>query len=450
MTPVPDEFSASESTDRDQTSPHETTRLHALINSAHPDVPEDGVPDTSVSRRLRISTPEEMLAYIQCTLGFQPDDSLVIVAFAGCQLSTVIRCDLPDPLQKMLRSDTLESITFLDFGLTEPQELQLMEIGKHLGQLMAREPSTTGCLLLYLPGEVTVSNQHALAATGTANAMITAQFGIQEIPIEESWLIHHHQLWHLRCAITTHCEVQGQSLGDAETTDLFHSLDPQGKTRQRSQQADRRLALPPISTGTSQNLAETQTLLEQRPQLVLTWLQRWNERLGSGPTMLHSDQVQELLSAVEHSTLREAVLGIACFDLTTTLQGMVSLGWFPQQMADLAGLQNSPADGRAVKGCMRGRSERNPNWQRIAALERLCRQLLPLADNRSGGGVAGLLVWIEWVRGRGSIALDYLRQARQRFPSDRYLISLENLLQQGSVAEWATRTDSAWTPRHAA
>lgn len=448
MTPAEDDFSVPAPHECSSDGAHEAARVYDF-SSETPAARVDKH-DNTLAQRIHISTPEEMLAYIQCTLGFQPSDSLVIVAFAERQLSTVIRCDLPEPLQKMLQADTLESVTFLDFGLTEAQELQLLDLGKHLGQLIARDTSTTGCLLVYLPAQVQVSDQHALAASGTVNAMLTAQLGIQRVPVEESWLIHHDQLWHLRCAVTMDCAVQGQALGHPETTDIFRTLDPDGTTRQRSQKADRTLVFPQISNTTSPEPPDTQSLLEQRPKVVLNWLQRWEERLSTGPAMLHTDQVAELLSALEHPQLRDTVLGIACFDYTTAVRGMMALGKFSAEIGELAGLQSNVQDGLALKGCLTGRSDRAPDWQRIAALERLCRQLLPLSNLHSGGVVAGLLVWIEWVRGRGSLALDYLRQARKHFPTERFLVMFENVLRQGLVAEWATRTSCAWSPRHAA
>ena len=404
-----------------------------------------------LTRRHQVATPEELLAYIQSSLGFRPTHSLVVVAFSEQQLSTVVRCDLPAALHQILQSDTLESVTFFDFGIIETQELQLMELGKYLGQLMAREPSTTGCLLVYLASDVNVSDHQALAATGTVNALLTAQFALQNILIEESWLIHHDQLWHLRCAATTDCEVQGDALGDPEATVLFQRLDPQGQTRRENQASSRRLIFPPApSVGAKDCSSSLQEIMEQRPKVVLKWLHRWDDHLSRGPAMLHTDQVVELLAALEHSMIRDTVLSMACFDLNTSIRGMLALDKFPDQLALASGLQSKAQDGVAVSECLFGESERNPNWQRIAALERLCRQLLPLSDQSSGGRVAGLLVWIEWVRGRGSVALDYLRQARKHFPAERTLIMLENVLRQGSVAAWATRTDSAWTPRHAA
>lgn len=450
MRPEHDDFSVPTPNNPSQTQHHDQSPpRYALTDELSTGTSVDE-PNQELIRRLRVGTPEELLAYVQSTLGFRPANSLVMVAFAGRQLSTVIRCDLPDALHKMLQCDTLESVTFFDFGITETQERQLMELGKYLGQLIVREPSTTGCLLVYLATDASVSDPHALAVTGTVNAMLTAQFGVQGAPIEESWLIHHDQLWHLRCAVTTDCETQGEVLGDPESTELFHQLDPQGQTRWQPHTTARKLIFPPSSSTGSRDTPPTQELLEHRPKVVLNWLHHWDEHLSRGPAMLHTDQVAELLLALEHPKLRDAVLAISCFDLKTSIRGMLALEQFPSQLALVAGLQGNTQDGLAITGCLLGESERIPDWRRIAALERLCHQLLPLADQRSGGAIAGLLVWIEWVRGRGSLALDYLVQARRHFPAEQVLTSLESLVRHGSVAPWATRTETAWTPRHAA
>lgn len=430
----------------------ETKPLYAVSQDGH----DQQLPGThnQPPERAQVTSPEEVLAYIQCTLGFRPSNSLLVVAFADNRLSTVVRCDVPDTLQNMLRSDTPEGVTFMDFGLTESTELQLIGIGRHIGRLMAKEPSTTSCVLIYLTDDVTVSDQQALSVAGTANSVVGAQFGLQQVPVEESWLIHHDMLWHLRCAATTDCDVQGDDVGNPEETAIFRVLDPDGKTTKEHQLTARPLIFPPASSSALQAAPDTQTstqtLLEQRPQVVINWLKLWDENLHSGPTMLHSAQVAQLLAALEHPRIREAILALACFDFTTAIRGMVTLGQFPPQLAHMTQLQTNLMDAITVKDCMTGDSERAPDWQRIGELERLCHQLLPLSDGLSGGVVAGLLVWIEWVRGRGSIAMRYVEQARKRFPAEQFLVTLEGFLRQGLVAGWATRMESAWSPQRAA
>lgn len=402
------------------------------------------------SSRMTIDSPEEVLAYIQCTLGFAPQNSLVVVAFAGNHLSTVVRCDLPQAVRQMLRSDTPECVTFLDYGLTESQELQLIDFGRHIGQLMSREPSTTSCMLLYLADDVTIADQQALTVTGTVNSIVTAQFGVQRVRVQEAWLIHHRLLWHLRCVSTTECTVQGEEVGNPEDTDIFRALDPQCVTIQERHTAPRKLVFPPSMLVTRDAVPDTQRLLEQRSHDVLAWLHLWDTTLSTGPQMLHSNQVAVFLESLEHARIREAIQVLSCFDLATAIRGMVTLGRFPLEFLTAADVSLNLQAGATAKGCFRGASERAPDWQRINQLERLCHQLLPLSDGRSGGVVAGILAWIEWLRGRGSIAMTYVQQARKRFPAEQLLITLEEYLSQGLVAEWATRSESAWGPQHAA
>lgn len=400
--------------------------------------------------RLKISSPEDVLAYIQCTLGFAAKNSLVVVAFAGRQLSTVVRCDLPQPIQQMVRSDTPECVTYMDFGLTESQELQLIDVGRYIGQLMASESTTTSCLVLYLCDDVTISNQQALSVTGVANSVIAAQFGLQRVPVEQSWLIHHSLLWHLRCASTTECSVQGSDVGSPEETDIFRSLDPEGLTSQEPLPASRKLLFPPAPLTLREHPADTQRLLNEQPQLVLDWLNLWDNNVDTGPQMLDSQQVAAFLESLEHARVREAIVALVCFDINTAIQGMAALEKFPTSVLAAADLAPNFLDGLTVRDCMEGTSDRAPDWQRVQQLERLCHQLLPLSDARSGGVVAGILVWIEWARGRGSIAMTYAKQARKHFPTEQFLITLEKFLSQGRVAGWATRKGSAWSPQHAA
>src|SRR5699024_6143098 len=236
----------------------------------------------AIVNSVRATSPEDLLAYVQCTLGFCPKNSFLVVAFAGEQLSTVVRCDLPESLQYMLRSDTPECVTYMDLGLTEAQQLQMLDIGRHISQLMVKEPSTTSCVVVYLADNVTVSDHQALSTVGSINSIITNQFELQQIPVEESWLIHHDTLWHLRCAATTECVVQGRSLGNPELTQIFRTLDPQRVTSVQATEKVRQLIFPPVQDGQSLR-PNNQNILANRPELVLNWLKLWDDNVSNGP-----------------------------------------------------------------------------------------------------------------------------------------------------------------------
>src|SRR5690625_7709590 len=101
--------------------------------------------------------------------------------------------------------------------------------------------------------------------------------------------------------------------------------------------------------------------------------------------MLHTDEVAELLAALEHPPVRDAILATACFDLTTALRGMVTLEKFPAQFAVVADVTSNLLDGIAVIDCLKGQSERITNWSRIAEIERICYQLLTFTVVSTGG-----------------------------------------------------------------
>src|SRR5699024_8759363 len=264
-----------------------------------------------------------------------------------------------------------------------------------------------------------------------------------------SWLIHHDTLWHLRCAATTECVVQGRSLGNPELTQIFRTLDPQRVTSVQATEKVRRLIFPPVQDGQSLR-PNNQNILANRPELVLNWLKLWDDNVSNGPRMLESRQVDDMLTSLVYPQIREAVQALACFDPTTAIRGMLTLGRFPAQIAAIADFHKSVSDGLAVKDAMQGQSDRGPDWYRVGQLERLCHQLLPLSDSQTGGVVAGILVWIEWIKGRGSVAMTYVQQAREHYPTEYLLVTLERYLREGKVAGWATRTESAWSPQHAA
>lgn len=429
-----------------------------LFDRITPSIPRGGSTSGSakqdsspaVRRSLKVTSPEDVLAYIECTLGFAPRNSLVVVAFHEQNLGSVLRCDLPDSLQHMARCDTPESVTFMDFGVTEDQELEFIATGRHIGEVVAREPSITSALLMYLADDVTVSDQHALAVMGTAHAMLGAQFGLQGVPIQEVWLLHHKKLWHLRCSATTSCTVQGDDVGDPRATNVYESLNPSRSSVPNHNDQPRNLIFPPELRAPCRQVPDTQTLLTNRPQVVWNWVSMWESHFRDGPKMLDTNEAAQLLAAVEHPAVWQAILATACFDVSTAIRGLVGLGRLPAELAALAALFGNISDGTVVKQGLNGESQRAPDWQRIAQLERLAHQLLPLSDHLSGGALAGFLVWIEWARGRGSIAKSYVYQARQHFPSDQYLMDLEALLQEGIVAGWATRADAAWSSQRAA
>lgn len=398
----------------------------------------------------RIATPADLMAYVQATLGFRPVDSMILVAFEGHRPGTVIRCDLPEPLRQFLGQPDVNHVDFLDTALQNDDELLCIGLGQHLGKLLTRHAKPSTCMVVYTAQNARVPDLEAVASVGVIHGIMGSQLRLQGLCVDEAWYLSNGHLWHIQCAATLDCTVQAEPVGDPETTAVFHDLDPEQRSKRTARSLTKKLPFPPGSAAPPLSITDVDVLLTDSTQQVLDWLSTWDKRLCSGPNMLDTGIVTALLSPLDYPVLRKAVLSIACFDLGTTLRGTQNFG----PLLDVSQLE--PNMGRAaedaynVAACLEARSPRPPDWERVAALERLCLQLLPLADNRSGGELAGMLAWIEWARGRGSIAMDYVRQAMKRFPSNSFVYELSTQLHRGDVAAWATRATSAWRPQHAA
>ena len=85
-----------------------------------------------------------------------------------------------------------------------------------------------------------------------------------------------------------------------------------------------------------------------------------------------------------------------------------------------------------------------PDWGRMARLDRVLAQLC--ADSGPEARAAGLTGrgWIEWCRGRGSIADALFRQAQQEYPGYRLAELLAELAVRGTLCGWAARREAAW------
>src|SRR5699024_755970 len=145
--------------------------------------------------------------------------------------------------------------------------------------------------------------------------------GVQGARIEESWYINNEHMWHLRCASTTECSVQGNKIGDPRSTRVFHTLDPHGITANQTSPVNRRLVFPPPSrtqlrAQTPSEHRVTENVLQLRPQLVVNWLRQWDDQLTDGPKMLHAKPVAELLGSVEETRVREVSSGGGAVDRT--------------------------------------------------------------------------------------------------------------------------------------
>ncbi len=91
-----------------------------------------------------------------------------------------------------------------------------------------------------------------------------------------------------------------------------------------------------------------------------------------------------------------------------------------------------------------GRGLRSPDWQRTERLWRLARDLLGIAQGQQRFALMCVLGWIEWAKGRGSLAMTLLEQVLRECPDYNLALLLKEMLNRGLMPHWVTDQLRAW------
>ena len=85
-----------------------------------------------------------------------------------------------------------------------------------------------------------------------------------------------------------------------------------------------------------------------------------------------------------------------------------------------------------------------PDWRRLAALDRVLRQLGECGGGEARAAALTARGWIEWCRGRGSYADALYTAAAMEQPGYRLAELLAELGRRGTLCGWARRKEAAW------
>jgi hypothetical protein len=94
-----------------------------------------------------------------------------------------------------------------------------------------------------------------------------------------------------------------------------------------------------------------------------------------------------------------------------------------------------------------GRSSGAPRWDTLDAAYDLLLRLAAVSAGESQAAVHSMLGWIEFARGRGSLACVYLERAERACPGYRLAGLLKELILRGGLPDWACSPDTAWSAR---
>ncbi|TDK24147.1 DUF4192 domain-containing protein [Arthrobacter crusticola] len=110
-----------------------------------------------------------------------------------------------------------------------------------------------------------------------------------------------------------------------------------------------------------------------------------------------------------------------------------------------------PPVGERVGTCRRytdflvGRSSEAPRWDTLDAAYDLLLRLAAVSAGESQAAVHSMLGWIEFARGRGSLACAYFERAERACPGYRLAGLLKELILRGGLPEWACSAGTAWS-----
>ena len=416
--------------------------------------------------RFPVSGPADILAYIPHSLGFTPQDSLVLMTVDSARLGATLRLDLPASsldysefaakVSDILRSDVSANgvlmALYTDHGWKRPgsppyrrliQQLNRCLTGKGLpirdGWVVSatawREYFCTDSSCCPWPGrplqEITNSTLSAeMVYRGSAYAATLDQAVALDLP--DPWgkpgepAAAHSEAYR--------CRLEGQWCGASQfagTLNVWESVfSAAGSGHPKTDPGFPPLRTDPETAGFL--LASLRARPVRDTLLVMAALGREQALAGAGACQLLSvDGLHPLLPPAH----RDAAW------VTNSIPGPSATGPVLNRPLDAA---------RNFRDVLVGQYPQAPHWDSMDAAFTVFAELLAAdaadekADREASSALLSLMSWIEWARGRGSRAQIFLTRCLDSHPGYRLAELLEELLATGVFPAWATNPGTAW------
>jgi hypothetical protein len=159
----------------------------------------------------------------------------------------------------------------------------------------------------------------------------------------------------------------------------------------------------------------------------------WTDAVESAPTDIPPEVVAALLWSIREKGVRDCVL--------------MFLAW-GSEAGDRAAIDTEILHGGNVVPCgsiletFVGEGREGPDGLRVEGSVRLLRHLVSIAPRPWQLAPLTMLAWLEWARGQGSAAADYLAQALSIGPGYELARLFEQLICTGRVPDWVGRSPS--------
>ncbi|MBB5749157.1 DUF4192 family protein [Micrococcus sp. TA1] len=381
-------------------------------------------PPPSTSLRLTAVEPVDLVSYIQHTLGFVPRNSITAIALVGRDLGAVLRCDW-DP------------------RLTDDGNALAGYARQVAGHLTADERADGSLVFLFRdpPGRPGPDDDSARVLA----AALEIELAAVGLPVQEAWLVSHGRLWHLDCPDPAACTAHGSAVARTETSALNAAFIMEGSVVEDEPQAGG-LPAPADSMSPALRQAVRRICGATDPSGGHAgWLRDWEQVLsGAG---LPDDPATRagLLGGLADVNLRDTLVAAASFTLPRAVSGAAWLHAVPHEVAEILGTSPREIDGVLYSSVLMATSRRAPDWDRIARLRAACEQLLSEAAGEPAAAVRCLVAWVEWARGRGSVAGRIIEECRRSDPDYPLAQVLGEVIDRGILSGWARRRSTAWS-----
>lgn len=418
----------------------------------------DPDPDPEEPLRLSVSEPGDVLALVHHTLGFMPEESLVVIGLTRGVTGAHLRVDL---------------------GASADDPHRLARWAADCLGGAQTDPPADGAVLLVFGAEAPrppMNDDESLRPHAALCGAVEAELGRHGMPVVQTWHVGDGRIRDFHCPDPACCPYPGQDVRTAVHSVLNAHMvyrgrrvlqtppqivdeflqDRRPEARHCESVREHRLAAAsalPDPDVAERALVVWECLLDDALSGLLDdqgpragWFDEHAEELGLALAALADRQVRDAL-------LVQAAIGVAVGVVGLRVCQVAAPGETPREALHRADLPTgAPAEELETlladfEAAFMGSTGERPDWERIDALESLLSWLHHAADETLRAELLAMVGWIEWARGRGSIAGAYLDRCRTLVPGHGLAELLEQAMAMGGICPWARVREHSWSHR---
>jgi hypothetical protein len=360
---------------------------------------------------VKAKRPAEFLLALPRMLGYTPAQSILVQTFVSRRTAASLRVDLPAS----------------DEPGVEHGEQRMRAAADAVMRLISRVPGVDAVLLVVYteePASTEGMPPRAELIQQIVSRMASAGLGIIDAlhTSGDSWV--------------SYLDSERGSLSALEAEELRAQLDECEPSGARLRQSQGAAPIEPASDHDRGRVLEAvQRLTRDERERDRLWepqvaLRLWSDASESVPVELPTEVVAALLWSLRDKGVRDCAL----MQLVWGIEAGESAARDTENLR-----RGTPVPHGSVLETFVGEGRAAPNALRIEAAVRMLRHLVSLAPQPWQLAPLTLLAWLEWARGSGSSAGDYLDQALGIGPGYELARLFQQMIGTGRVPDWVGR-----------